>query len=127
MGKVTIREEVKTDPRRAMTPARKRRIHTARGGKCSGCGKDVPVSGPGVTYDHTGTLWITGSDGDDDINLLCDDCDDEKTPKDLSRIAKTKRQRSKHIGDTKPKKPIPSRGFNKTLRRRFNGRVEPRR
>lgn len=84
--------------RRTMTPARKLRIHTLAEGRC-GCdrpecgGAPVPISGPGVRYDHRIPFWIR-PDLDDWPNLrpILKACDDIKTPRDLSTIAKTKRQ-----------------------------------
>lgn len=110
------REEVEIDARRAMTPARKARIHAAWGGKCWFCRLPVDQEGPGVIYDHVGTLWITGSDADKDIGPVhAEPCNKLKTAADLKRIAKTKRQKAKHEGTHPPSKAkIRSRGFAPT-------------
>lgn len=76
-----------------MTPARKLRIWEREGGVCWVCREAVEVTGPTVRYDHRGTLYITESDDDAGIfPIHLDPCDKAKTPKDLTRIAKTKRQ-----------------------------------
>jgi 5-methylcytosine-specific restriction protein A len=104
------REPVEIDARRAMTPARKRRIWEARGRKCWFCSRPVDQEGPGVIYDHVGTLWITGSDADDGIAPIhAEPCNRIKTAADLTRIAKTKRQKAKHDG-TFPKSKARIRG-----------------
>lgn len=110
------REEVETDPRRAMTPARKHRIWEAWGGRCWFCRMPVEESGPGVIYDHVGTLWIAGSDADEDIGPIhAATCNKIKTAADQKRIAKTKRQKAKHEGTYPPSKAkIRSRGFAPT-------------
>ena len=106
-------EEVELDERRAMTPARKRRIWTAWEGKCWFCRTPVPMEGPGVIYDHVGTLWITGSDADKDIGPIhAAPCNKIKTAADLARIAKVKRERAKLRLDTEPpasKRPLVGR------------------
>lgn len=76
-----------------MHAARKRRIWDREGGICWVCKTPVPLDGPNVRYDHRGTLFITESDEDAGIfPIHLDPCDKAKTPGDLSRIAKTKRQ-----------------------------------
>lgn len=127
MSKVRRGEELPRDARRAMTPARKRRIHQMRDGLCGECGASVPVDGPGVVYDHRITLWMAGSDDDSAIWPICKPCDDKKTPQDLSTIAKVKRIKKKHAGEKTPaKRPIKSRGFDKRFKKRLDGGVERR-
>ena len=100
--------------RRAMTPARKRRIWLRVNGVCWVCGLAVPEVGPDVRYDHRGTLFITESDDDAGIFPIHRKvCDETKTPADQTRIAKTKRQMSMRL-DAPPKvvkRKIASRGF----------------
>lgn len=128
MTKVRRGEEVERDPRRAMTDARKRSIWEARGGRCGVCGEPVEQFGRGVVYDHIIPLWIKGSDANKDIwPIHKDPCDNAKTPQDLKRIAKTKRQRAKHLGERAPsKRPIKSRGFSTAYSKGFDGKVRPR-
>lgn len=111
-----VRAAVEPEDRRAMTPARKRRIHEARKGKCWMCGQDVPVDGPEVRYDHRVPLELGGSD--DDANLWPlhrEPCDRLKTAADLTRISKMRRQKAKHDGSFPPTKAkIRSGGFRPT-------------
>lgn len=98
-----------------MTKARKRRIHEREGGVCWICNQPVAMEGPEVRYDHRDTLWITQSDDDATIfPIHRAGCDETKTPKDQSRIAKTKRQITMRVGaERKPTaNPIRSRGFS---------------
>jgi hypothetical protein len=114
----TPHEDVELDDRKAMTPARKRRIHKARDGKCWMCGKPVPVDGPEVRYDHRLPLDLGGSDDDANIwPLHRDPCDRLKTAADQQRIWKARKQAAKHRLDREPPKtrtPLRSRGFQKT-------------
>jgi hypothetical protein len=112
-----IREPVEPDDRGAMTPARKRRIWEARGGKCWMCGQAVPVEGRDVRYDHKLPLELGGSD--DDANLWPlhrEPCDRIKTAADRKRIDKMRRQETMQLGREKPptRTPLRSRGFSPT-------------
>ena len=59
-----------SDPRRAMTPARKHRIWENWGRKCWFCRRPVAEDGPTVIYDHIPALWMKGSDDDKDIGPI---------------------------------------------------------
>lgn len=109
------------DKRRAMTPARKRRIHTAWNGLCWYCQLPVPMFGPGVVYDHVYGLWIKGSDDDADIGPIhAFTCNKVKTANDITVIAKIKRL---IVGPKVSKRTITGRGFQTDLTRRFDGTV----
>lgn len=101
-------EPVEATPRRAMTIARKREIHAAHDGKCI-CGKPVPLTGPGVTYDHRVPIWFGSPDENREVRPLCDDCDGSKTSNDQTQIAKTKRLKAEHER-TEPKPPSRLKG-----------------
>lgn len=58
--------------------------------------------------------------------LLCKPCADAKTKKDMGRIAKVKRLQKKAAGETKKKRPIQSRGFQKDVRKKMDGTVVSR-
>lgn len=83
------------DPkRRAMTPARMKRIWEREGGVCWFCTKPVPMRGQGVvTYDHRIPFEIIQHDEDWNIYPIHrDPCDRIKTKADQARIAKVRRQ-----------------------------------
>ncbi len=114
------------DPRRAMTPARQKRIWEAWEGKCWFCRQAVDQSGPGVVYDHVYTLWIKGSDADADIGPIhAAPCNKIKTRADQAKIAKVKRLIAAQ-SEPKPPSRLQSRGFDRTKSRGFDGRVKPR-
>lgn len=119
------REPVQPEPRRAMTSARKARIHASRNGVCWLCGKPVPVSGPDVRFDHKLPLELGGSDDDANIwPIHREPCDRLKTQADAKRIAKMRRQA--RMQEPKAPSRLRSRGFNKSITRRFDGTVVPR-
>lgn len=113
--------------RRAMTPARKARIHASRNGLCGECALPVEASGRDVVYDHRGTLFITESDDDSTIWPLHKACDAKKTPLDLRRIAKTKRQMKMRVGVERKPSRLKSRGFDKSVKRKIANRPFPKR
>jgi len=123
------REPVEIENRRAMTPARKARIHAMRDGKCWMCGKPVEVSGPGVVYDHKMPLELGGTDDNSNVWPLHRlPCDKLKTAADRKRIDKAKRLDRKFRAPLpegsiqsrpfpKSTRPLESRGFDKRPRR----------
>ncbi|MFZ2252666.1 MAG: HNH endonuclease signature motif containing protein [Minisyncoccia bacterium] len=119
-----MREPVEPTPRGAMTKARRLRIYLACNGRCV-CGVKVPM--PGTVIDHRIPLAQGGPDTDDNCRYLCADCDGVKTPLDNSATARAKRRKAKHEGTWREtKRPIVSRGFDKTRSRRFDGSVVAR-
>ena len=106
----TLRPEVEPTKRKAMTDARKLRIHTLAEGRCGcGCGDPVPVSGPGVIYDHEIMIEHGGADEWPNLRAVLTACDRPKTAQDLRRNGKTRRQRKKlslAFERPKPKRPI---------------------
>lgn len=91
-----LRPEVEPTHRARMTPARKRRIHGLAQGRCGcGCGEPVPLSGPGVIYDHRVMVEHGGLDDWPNLRPVRTACDKPKTSEDLKRNGKTRRQRKK--------------------------------
>lgn len=119
-----------------MTKARRQRIIEAHGNHCGKCGGDGPFD-----IDHKHALALGGSDDDDNLWPLCEDCHRQKTSgthatsagSDINRVAKVKRIQKKWHGSDKPaavkswqSRPLQSRGFDKTLRKRMSGEVVAR-
>ena len=116
--------------RRSLTPKERREMLEAQDGKCAQC--KVPIDGTGKTCiaEHWNPVAM-GNDQKPDA-LLCHFCADFKTNggpatsygSEKHAIAKVKRIRGETC--TGPKKKIPNRGFDRTLRKRMNGKVERR-
>lgn len=64
-------------------------------------------------FDHVIPLILGGQNREMNIQLLCDDCHTAKTRLDVKLKAKVARVRKKHLGITRPRQPIASRGFTK--------------
>lgn len=58
--------------------------------------------------------------------MLCKPCHKAKTKADVKKIAKVKRIQKKARGETKKKRKIAGRGFDKSKTRGFDGKVRDR-
>lgn len=121
------REDVPATPRGPISEARKKRIWEREGGKCWMCGQVTAMTGSTVRYDHRIPLELSGTDDDSNIfPLHREPCDRIKTKADAAKIAKMRRLRKKRDPETRKPSIMKSKGFDKTLTRRFNGKVEKR-
>jgi 5-methylcytosine-specific restriction endonuclease McrA len=104
-------EPVEATPRKAMTPARRKRIWDRDNGQCGECGTPVPLKG--TVVDHDLGLFQGGPDNDENCRFLCARCDDVKTNTVDAKInAKIRRLKAEHERDEpKPPSKIPSRPF----------------
>lgn len=98
----------------------------AQEGKCGcGCGQKLGLR---IIGEHTIPVAL-GNSGKPDA-LYREECALAKTRLDIWRIAKMKRQRGDKGQQARRKagktKQIRSRGFDKSLRKRFDGSVVPR-
>lgn len=114
------REHVPPTPRGPMTKGRRLRLYLACNGRCE-CGAKVPMVG--TTIDHRIPLFMGGADDDANLRFFCEPCDKPKTAKDARERAKVKRLLARQDGSRRPRKAIPSRPFDKTRSRRFDGSV----
>lgn len=115
-----------------MHEARKRRLWEASGRRCA-CGAEVPMTGPGATYDHGNQLVLSEDDSEANMRPLCDPCRKAKDAADARARGKVRRLARKHqtpatdapswqLGHLKRK--ITSRGFAKG-HRPIPKRVDP--
>lgn len=118
--------------RKRFSPAIYRDICQQQANTCAGpgCARRIPCQG--MAYDHAVPLWAGGKDVPENLQALCETCHAAKTKREAFERAKADRIRAKLAGDTGPrgghrrKAKIQSRGFDKTLRRKLDGRVEVR-
>jgi len=106
--------------RKRLTKARRAEILSNQGGLCVvwGC-----TETRGLIEEHSTPFTWTGELPD---QLMCEAHHKEKTRLDIGKIAKVKRIRKKAAGETKQKRPIKSRGFDKTKTKGFDGKVRDR-
>lgn len=120
-----------TTPKRpAMTKARRAKIWMRDDGLCYLCGLKI---GLGEAYDieHVIPWALSFDDSDENLKLAHKGtCHSLKTKTDVKSIAKAKRMAGEHGQQARRKKenyrPMPSRGFDKTVTRGFDGKVKPR-
>lgn len=99
------------------------------GGFCEGCGAKLF---PGrFQYDHDTPDAMGGEPTLDNCKVLCSGgratCHGLKTAEvDAPRIAKTNRQRAKHLGAVSPKRSVIPGSRNSPYRKKLNGGVERR-
>lgn len=117
-------ETVEPTVRGAMTPKRRAELMLAYGGRCARCGEKIMK--PGWVANHIVPLALGGPDELGNLEPLHKACDGEITPKDISRIAKTKRLIKKDVGQAREPSRLQSRGFSTTLRKRMDGTVVAR-
>lgn len=116
------REPVPATPRRSMTPKRRLEALLKCEGRCAKCREKL---GSLFIVDHILPLELGGLDEVGNLETICVSCDKLKTKTDMKRIVKMRRQSKKA---NEPRKPstLKSRGFDRTLRKKFDGTVERR-
>lgn len=140
--------------RASLTTKERREMLEEQGGKCLQCFCDIGPQESGIVIPSIAEHWTPVALGNDQKPdcLLCIPCANLKTNgtkatsygSDKHAIAQAKRRKRKHeahqekMGDilrdqldrvrvAPLKRSIPSKGFDKSLRRKFNGTVEARR
>ena len=100
----------------------KSRRHAHCEGKCEGC--DAPLQVGHFDYDHVKPRAMGGDDSFENCRVLCFLCHEHKTSEhDVPWIAKSNRQRDKHIGAMEPsRRPLPC-GKKSPFKRKVGGRV----
>lgn len=109
--------------RKRLTKAQKAAILDRQHHTCPACEK--PLTGA-VEYDHVIALALGGADDPEQINAVHAHCHKLKTKQDVSNIARAKRrERFMKEGRHRKRKgrPMQSRGFSKTFKRKLDGRV----
>lgn len=79
--------------------------------------------GADTEIDHRVSLFVSGDETDDNLEALHKACHLAKSKTDWKAHAKIKRLIARQEGTRRERKPIPSRGFSKTLSRGFDGKV----
>jgi hypothetical protein len=122
------REPVKLDKRKPLTRRETIQLMLNQEGRCGcGCGVKLDPMGEGVIDEHVIPLGIRENANElTNRALYRKPCAARKTPGDQSAIAKCKRLVARQEGTRRPRKAIPSRGFQRELTKGFDGIVRPR-
>ena len=110
--------------RRHLTSKAKAELWQRQSGGCACCRAPLVLA----QADHKNPLWCTGTNEADNWQLLCISCHGAKTKREATARAKVKRlERMRWEALKKPNgRKMQSRGFDKRLRKRMDGRVEVR-
>ena len=95
---------------------------------CCACGCGVKLTTKeGYQFDHTTALALGGADSPDNLRAVRVPCHKKISASDIWAIRKADRQGKYHRGEKKRHgRKLASPGFQKRLRRRFDGTVEVR-
>jgi 5-methylcytosine-specific restriction endonuclease McrA len=117
-----LNELPQPERRRSFTPKQRAEIVWSQGYKCAHCECSL-ITRP-FQIDHIQRLDALGKHEPDNWQALCVPCHAIKTKVDNREAKKGRRIR----GDNKPrvKKAIPSRGFDRTKTKGFDGKVRKR-
>lgn len=95
----------------------KDRIARKAGDCCQKC--SAPITPPlRAEFDHVTPLILGGEHREKNLQLLCDPCHKAKTALDVKLKAKVARVRKRHLGITRPRQKIQSRGFDTAPRQK---------
>lgn len=119
------REPVQIHKRKSFSAKDRARIFAAHSGVCYLSGVKI---GPSDTWDveHVIPLALGGTNEDENLRPALVDPHRVKSKADVRSISKAKRLEARENGTRRERKKIPSRPFDKTRTRKFNGKVEKR-
>lgn len=122
---------IEIEPRKPLTKKQRAEIALRQDGMCGcGCGVKLDNARERTIDEHVIPLALGGSNDLSNRQLWRKPCAMEKTKADVRSIAKSKRMAGEHGQQARRKKenyrPIPSKPFDKTVTRGFDGKVRPR-
>lgn len=121
---IPARESVTLHPRKPLTKPQRAAMFLAHNGVCCICRKKI--TGPDWIDEHISPLWVGGSNDPENRGPAHIPCAAGKTSIETTARAKVKRLIARQDGTRKPRKAIPSRGFDKSKSRKFSGQVVSR-
>ncbi len=107
--------DVGTTVRKALTPTQRLKMFEAHKGMCVLCGAKIQAGEPWID-EHVTALGLSGSNDLRNRGPAHRKCAEAKTygsDGDLAKVAKAKRQKMRHLGIAKAKRPLEGRGFDK--------------
>lgn len=120
-----MNEPVEIEKRRPFRPVDIQAVYFEQGGACALCPADI---GGGFIADHRVPRALGGRTNRHNLQLLCLACNERKTGGrggDISQIARAVRIARKSDPATRPqpKRPLRSKGFDRSVRRSLGGVV----
>ncbi len=120
-------DPVEIAPRKSLTKKQRLEVLLAFNGRCAKCREKIVGA---FDVDHVEARGLGGPNALENYEPLHPACHGEKTPGDIRRIAKAKRQTKACVprDPDEPRKPstLKGRGFNKKLTKGFDGKTKAR-
>ncbi|MBL0407566.1 HNH endonuclease [Microvirga aerilata] len=118
-------EDVGTTERRKLTPQRRLQVREKTGGLCVVCDSRIDGVRERWIVEHIRALELGGADDIANLGPAHEACALEKTREDHRRAAQAKRQKIRHLGAERSKRPLPF-GKGSRWKRTLSGKIVPR-
>jgi 5-methylcytosine-specific restriction endonuclease McrA len=118
-------KDLRTTPRRKLTPHRRLQVWEKTGGVCVLCDREIDGVRERWIAEHIRALELGGVDEIGNMGPAHEACAFTKTKDDHRQAAQAKRQKIRHIGAEASKRPLPF-GRSSSWKRTISGRVIPR-
>jgi hypothetical protein len=118
-------EDVRTTPRSRLTPRRRLKVWEKTFGQCVVCHQRIDGVRERWIVEHIRALELGGRDEHDNMGPAHATCAATKTRDDHQRSAKAKRQKLRHLGADKSKRPLPC-GRQSRWKKKIDGTIVPR-
>jgi 5-methylcytosine-specific restriction endonuclease McrA len=115
-------EDLSTTTRGALSPRRRLAVWEKTGGICVVCERRIDGARERWIAEHIRALELGGADALDNLGPAHDACARSKTQDDHQRAARAKRQKIRHLGAERPKRPLPC-GRRSRFKRKLTGEI----
>jgi hypothetical protein len=118
-------EAVGTTQRTALSPQRRLQVWERTGGRCVICGHLIDGMRERWIAEHLRALELGGADHLNNMGPAHEACAWRKTKDDHRRAAQAKRQKIRHLGAERSRRPLPC-GRKSRFKKKLSGEVVPR-
>jgi 5-methylcytosine-specific restriction endonuclease McrA len=118
-------EDLSTTTRSRLSPRRRLAVWERTGGRCVVCEQLIDGVRERWIAEHIRALELGGADDLANMGPAHEPCARVKTQDDHSRAAGAKRQKIRHLGAERPKRPLPC-GRRSRYKKKISGEVVPR-
>lgn len=120
-----IHDPYRVEPRKPLSPAQRLRMFVRHKGICCLCGHKI--DGVREAWDeHISPLWLAGDNSAENRAPAHERCARQKTKKEATERAKSRRIAERHFGARKAKHPTEYTRLKHKWKRTVDGRVVPR-
>ena len=120
-----IHDPYRVEPRKPLTPTQKLKMFLRHNGICCICGGKI--NGVREAWDeHQNPLWLSGDNSAENRAPAHERCARQKTKKEATERAKSRRIAERHFGARKPKSQTEYTRLKHRFKRKLDGTVVPR-